>query len=99
PPQTPPPFPTRRSSDLPTTGPGTGGSQFEIRVIDASGNLINNGEQYNFSLPASCLPNGCTPAYTPISFTTSAGGTTPPPPPPPPDRKSTRLNSSHVKNS
>jgi hypothetical protein len=68
----------------PTTGPGTGGSQFEIRVIDASGNLINNGEQYNFSLPASCLPNGCTPAYTPISFTTSAGGTTPPPPPPPP---------------
>lgn len=68
----------------PTTGSGTGGSQFEIRVIDASGSLINNGEQYNFSLPASCLPNGCTPAYTPISFTTSAGGTTPPPPPPPP---------------
>jgi Cellulose binding domain len=64
----------------PTTGSGTAGSSYEIRVVDASGNLVNNGEVYNFSLPASCLPNGCSPAYTPISYTTSTGPTTPPPP-------------------
>src|SRR6201999_2103227 len=44
----------------PTTGAGTGGSQYEIRVTDASGNLVNNGEVYNFGLPAACLPSGCT---------------------------------------
>jgi hypothetical protein len=76
----------------PTTGAGTGGSQFEIRVTDVSGNLINNGRVYNFSLPASCA-NGCSPAYTPISFTTSAGGTTPPPPPPPPPGSCTLTSS------
>jgi len=67
----------------PTTGAGTGGSQYEIRVTDASGNLVNNGEVYNFTLPASCLPNGCSPAYTSISYTTSTspGGGPPPPPP------------------
>jgi hypothetical protein len=64
----------------PTTGSGTAGSSYEIRVVDASGNLVNNGEVYNFSLPASCLPNGCSPAYTPVSYTTSTGPTTPPPP-------------------
>ena len=64
----------------PTTGSGTAGSSYEIRVVDTSGNLVNNGEVYNFSLPASCLPNGCSPAYTPISYTTSTGPTTPPPP-------------------
>jgi hypothetical protein len=42
----------------PTTGSGTAGSFYEIRVVDASGNLVNNGEVYNFSLPASCLPSG-----------------------------------------
>jgi hypothetical protein len=63
----------------PTTGAGTAGSYYEIRVVDASGNLVNNGEVYNFSLPASCLPNGCTPAYTPVSYTTSTGPTSPPP--------------------
>ena len=55
----------------PTTGAGTAGSQYEIRVIDASGNLVNNGEVYNFSLPSACLPNGCSPAYTPVTYTTS----------------------------
>jgi hypothetical protein len=64
----------------PTTGAGTGGSQYEIRVIDASGNLVNNGEVYNFSLPAACVPNGCTAAYTPIGYTTS---TSPSPTPSP----------------
>ena len=38
----------------PTTGAGTAGSQYEIRVTDASGNLVNNGEVYNFSLPSAC---------------------------------------------
>ncbi len=63
----------------PTTGAGTAGSYYEIRVVDASGNLVNSGEVYNFSLPASCLPNGCSPAYTPVSYTTSTGPTAPPP--------------------
>jgi hypothetical protein len=68
----------------PTTGAGTGGSQYEIRVTDASGNLVNNGEVYNFGLPGACVPNGCSAAYTSISYTTSTspGGSTPPPPPP-----------------
>ncbi len=55
----------------PVTRAGTGGSQYEIRVIDASGNLVNNAAVYNFSLPSSCLPNGCSPAYTPVTYTTS----------------------------
>ena len=70
----------------PTTGAGTGGSQYQIRVTDASGNLINNGEVYNFSLPTACVPNGCSAPYTSVSYTTSTspGGSPPPPPPPPP---------------
>jgi hypothetical protein len=69
----------------PTTGAGTGGSQYQIRVTDASGSLINNGEVYNFSLPTACVPNGCSAPYTSVSYTTStsAGGSPPPPPPPP----------------
>jgi hypothetical protein len=63
----------------PTTGTGTAGSFYEIRVVDASGNLVNNGEVYSFGLPASCLPNGCSPAYTPVSYTTSTAPTAPPP--------------------
>ncbi len=54
----------------PTTGAGTGGSQYEIQVIDASGNLVNNGEVYSFTLPSGCA-NGCSGPYTPISYTTS----------------------------
>jgi hypothetical protein len=63
----------------PTTGSGTAGSFYEIRVVDASGNLVNNGEVYNFSLPAGCLPKGCSTAYAPVSYTTSTGPTAPPP--------------------
>lgn len=55
----------------PTTGASSGGTQYEIRVIDASGNLVNGGEVYDFSLPSACS-NGCTSPYTPISYTTSA---------------------------
>jgi hypothetical protein len=59
----------------PTTGAGTPGSQYQIRVIDSSGNLVNNGEVYSFSLPAGCT-DGCPAAYTPISYTASGGGGT-----------------------
>ena len=56
----------------PTSGTGTGGTGYEIQVTDASGNLVNNGEVYSFSLPSGCA-NGCAAAYTPVSYTTSAG--------------------------
>jgi hypothetical protein len=77
----------------PTTGAGTAGSQYEIRVTDASGNLVNNGEVYNFTLPAACLPNGCSAPYTPVSYTTSSSPGGPPPPPPPPPAGSCALTS------
>jgi Cellulose binding domain len=64
----------------PTTGTGTGGTQYEIQVIDASGSLVNNGEIYSFSLPAGCT-TGCGPTYTPISYTSSGGGSSPSPSP------------------
>ena len=47
-----------------------GGSDFQIRVIDANDALVNNGRVYNFSLPAACDPQ-CTPSYTKVSYTTS----------------------------
>jgi hypothetical protein len=67
----------------PTTGAGTAGSQYEIRVIDASGAMVGNGRVYSFSLPAACLPNGCTAPYTSASYTTSTSPTSPPTSPPP----------------
>ena len=67
----------------PTTGAGTDGSQYEIQVIDASGNLVNNGEVYSFTLPSGCT-DGCSAAYTPISYTTSTGPVTSPSPSPAP---------------
>jgi hypothetical protein len=67
----------------PTTGAGTAGTQYEIQVIDSSGNLINNGRVYNFSLPAGCA-TGCSPPYTSISYTTSSGPATTPTPTPSP---------------
>jgi hypothetical protein len=59
----------------------TAGTQFQIRVLDASDTLINNGRVYSFALPASCSSQ-CSAAYTQISYTTSAGGTTTTTPPP-----------------
>jgi hypothetical protein len=50
----------------------SGATSFQIRVIDASGNLVNNGEVYSFSLPASCT-TGCSAPYTQVPYTTSAG--------------------------
>jgi hypothetical protein len=70
----------------PTTGSGTAGTQYEIRVIDASGNLINNGRVYSFTLPSGCA-TGCAASYTPVSYTTSTGpvpGPSPSPTPTPP---------------
>ena len=64
----------------PTTGAGTNGSQYQIRVTDASGNLVNNGETYSFTLPTGCS-TGCSAPYTPISYTTSPGGPSPSPSP------------------
>ncbi|GAA3438068.1 cellulose binding domain-containing protein [Kutzneria kofuensis] len=63
----------------PTT---SGGTQFQIRVLDANDTLINNGRVYTFSLPASCGTQ-CAAAYTQVSYTTGDGGggtttTTPP---------------------
>jgi Cellulose binding domain len=66
----------------PTTGAGTGGSQYQIRVVDAAGNLVNSGEVYGFSLPAGCS-TGCSAPYTPISYTSSGGGGSPSPSPSP----------------
>jgi hypothetical protein len=66
----------------PTTGTGTAGTQYQIRVIDESGNLLNNGEIYGFTLPAGCS-TGCSAPYTAISYTTSPGGGTPSPSPSP----------------
>jgi cellulose binding protein with CBM2 domain len=64
----------------PTTGTGTPGTQYEIQVTDASGNLVNNGEIYSFTLPAGCT-DGCPAAYTPVSYTSSGGGASPSPSP------------------
>ncbi|MBR7826698.1 cellulose binding domain-containing protein [Actinospica sp. MGRD01-02] len=55
----------------PTT---SGGSQYEIQVIDASDSLLNNGEVYSFSMPSSCGTQ-CSAAYTATTYTTSTGPT------------------------
>lgn len=67
----------------PATGTGTAGTQYEIRVIDASGNLVNNGEVYSFSLPSGCM-TGCSAPYTPVTYTTSTGPVASPSPSPSP---------------
>lgn len=76
----------------PTTGAGTGGSQYEIRVTDAAGNLVNDGEVYDFTLPAACLPNGCSAPYTAVSYTTPAGPAPTPSPSPSPGGGSCALS-------
>ncbi|HET9171840.1 MAG TPA: cellulose binding domain-containing protein [Actinospica sp.] len=55
----------------PTTA---GGSQYEIQVIDASDTVLNGGEVYSFSMPASCGTQ-CSTAYTAATYTTSTGPT------------------------
>jgi Cellulose binding domain len=53
---------------LPTV---SGGTQYQIRVHDVTGQLINGGRIYSFSFPVSCGTQ-CTPAFSPITYTTSA---------------------------
>ncbi|HKT00303.1 MAG TPA: cellulose binding domain-containing protein [Rugosimonospora sp.] len=53
-------------------GTTSGANQFQIRVRDSNDALINGGRVYSFTLPASCGTN-CGPAYTQVSYTTSAG--------------------------
>ncbi len=65
----------------PTSGAGTGGSQYQIRVVDASDNLVGGGEVYSFTLPSGCT-NGCSAPYTPITYTSSGSGSTSPSPSP-----------------
>jgi len=48
-----------------------GGNQYQIRVHDVTGQLINAGRIYSFSFPASC-GSQCSSAYTPITYTASA---------------------------
>ncbi|MEU8373735.1 cellulose binding domain-containing protein [Micromonospora sp. NPDC048894] len=55
----------------------SGGTDFQIRVRDAAGTLVNNGRVYRFALPASC-GGTCSAAYTRADYTTS-DGTTPTP--------------------
>jgi hypothetical protein len=51
---------------LPTT---TSGSNYQIRVYDASDQLINNGRIYNFSYPTSC-GSSCPAPYLAVPYTT-----------------------------
>ena len=57
---------------LPTVA---GGNQYQIRVHDVTGAIINDGRVYSFSFPTSC-GSSCTPALTPISYTTAASAAT-----------------------
>ncbi|ACU73149.1 cellulose-binding family II [Catenulispora acidiphila DSM 44928] len=50
----------------------TAGSSYQIRVTDASDNLINGGQVYSFSLPSSC-GGSCSAAYTQVPYTTTPG--------------------------
>jgi cellulase/cellobiase CelA1 len=79
----------------PTSGTGTNGTNYEIQVTDASGNLVNNGQVYSFSLPAACT-NGCPSAYTPVTYTTSPTPTPTPSPTPTPTGGSCTLSFSVV---
>ncbi|MGB0064704.1 MAG: hypothetical protein WBP85_09690, partial [Terracidiphilus sp.] len=56
---------------LPTVAAGT---QFEIQVLDITNTPINNGRIYSFSYPTSC-GTSCTPALTPVTYTTSTSST------------------------
>jgi hypothetical protein len=49
---------------------GVAGTSYQIRVYDASDQLINGGRIYSFSLPASCSPQ-CPNAFNPVTYTVS----------------------------
>lgn len=48
----------------------TAGTSYQIRVYDASNQLINNGRIYHFTYPTSC-GTSCSAVYLPITYTTS----------------------------
>ncbi|PRY40444.1 cellulose binding domain-containing protein [Umezawaea tangerina] len=48
-----------------------GGTDYRVRVRDASDSLVNNGRVYRFSLPAACA-RGCTGTYTEADYTTES---------------------------
>jgi expansin (peptidoglycan-binding protein) len=48
----------------------TAGTSYQIRVYDASNQLINNGRIYHFTYPTSC-GTSCSAFYLPITYTTS----------------------------
>jgi hypothetical protein len=54
----------------PTSTSPSQGTQYQIRVVDASDTPVAGGRTYQFSLPASCA-TGCGPAYTAVTYTTS----------------------------
>jgi hypothetical protein len=56
-----------------------GGTQFQVRLTDASDQPLNNGRVYTFSLPASCGTQ-CSAAYNQVSYTTSSTPPTSTPP-------------------
>jgi hypothetical protein len=58
-------------------GTTSGGSQFQIRVLDANDTLINNGRVYSFTLPSSCSSQ-CSVPYTQTTYTTSGGSSSSP---------------------
>jgi hypothetical protein len=53
-----------------------GTTQFQIRVRDVTGALINNGRVYRFALPTAC-GSTCSQAYTAAPYTTSTGSSSP----------------------
>jgi hypothetical protein len=52
------------------------GTQFQIRVRDVTGALLNNGRVYTFSLPAACSGQ-CSAPYTQASYTTGGPSSSP----------------------
>ncbi|MFC4033264.1 cellulose binding domain-containing protein [Streptomyces polygonati] len=55
----------------------SGGTDFTVRVKDASDAYLFGGRTYHFTLPASCAST-CSGAFTAVAYTTQ-DGTTPPP--------------------
>lgn len=49
----------------------TGGSLYEIQVLDITNEPINSGRIYSFSFPSSCPVDACLPPFTQVTYTTS----------------------------
>lgn len=53
-----------------STTNGVAGTSYQIRVYDASDQLLNSGRVYSFSLPSSCSPQ-CPNAFNAVTYTAS----------------------------